>query len=434
MKIVYRISDFITEVYYAVWDYMRRHIFDEFWFLGGRGSGKSTVAARRIIDDILHDRTANWVCYKKYAVEIESTVYAECVKAINRTGLGSLFKCITSPFEITYLPTGQKILFRGLDKGSRSKGLTVTVGYIHGAWFEEADQFTSQKEIDIVLQSIGRGGPIFQVIYTYNPPEEKAHWINIEAAKHKPHRYLIRTTYKDWRREWLGEFFFRKMEDIRSDGEAGELRYKHEYLGIPTGSGREIFKNIHAVRFTPEEIAAMRSKRYGMDFGQSDPTTLVETNYIPRLVQNDHGILEDIGGTLQIFGSWYRTDALNRDIYAEIKRRDLLDKVIYGDPGGGGKSVIREMNDMGVRLLKQAYKPAGSVERGIKWIRQCQRVEIDSVAAPDALREFSSYTFEQLRDGTYRNEYPDLDNHTIDGVRYSRQEDIFRGCGSRLMI
>lgn len=434
MGIVYRVSDFITSAYYAAWDYMRRWLFDEFWFLGGRGSGKSTVAARRIIDDILHDRTANWVCFKRYQVDIESTVYAECVKAINRAGLTPLFKCITSPFEITYVPTGQKILFRGLDKGAQSKGLTFLVGYCHGAWFEETDQFASQKEIDTVLQTVGRGGEHFQVIYTYNPPENKAHWINVEAAKHNPHRFKLHTTYKDWNADWLGGFFFRKMEAIRNDGEAGELRYQHEYLGIPTGSGNEIFKNIHAVRFTSDDIAAMRSKRYGMDFGQSDPTTLVETNYIPRLEKNDRGAMEDIGGTLQIFGCWYKTDALNREVHAELKRRNLLNAIISGDPGGGGKSVIHEMNDLGVRFLKQAYKPAGSVERGIKWMRQCQRIEIDTVASPDAYREFSQYSFVTMRDGTNRNEYPDLDNHTIDAVRYSREDDIFKGVGSRLLI
>ena len=171
-----------------------------------------------------------------------------------------------------------------------------------------------------------------------------------------------------------------------------------------------------------------------MDFGQSDPTTLVETNYIPRLEKNDRGAMEDIGGTLQIFGCWYKTDALNREVHAELKRRNLLNAIISGDPGGGGKSVIHEMNDLGVRFLKQAYKPAGSVERGIKWMRQCQRIEIDTVASPDAYREFSQYSFVTMRDGTNRNEYPDLDNHTIDAVRYSREDDIFKGVGSRLLI
>lgn len=434
MKIIHRITDFITEAYYVAWDYMRRWVFDEFWFLGGRGSGKSTVAARRVIDDILHDPTANWVCYKKYGVEIESTVYAECIKAINRAGLAPLFKCITSPYEITYIPTGQKIAFRGLDKGSKSKGLTFTVGYCHGAWFEEADQFTSQKEIDTVLQTLGRGGEHFQVIYTFNPPESKAHWINVEAAKHNPNRYVLHTTYKDWNADWLGGFFFRKMNAIRSDGEAGELRYQHEYLGIPTGNGNEIFKNVRGVRFTPEQVAAMRSKRYGMDFGQADPTTLVGTNYIPRLEVNDRGKLEDIGGTLQIFTCWYKTDALNRQVYAELERRKLLNTIIYGDHGGGGKGVIREMHELGARRLMQAYKPAGSVERGIQFLRQCQHIDIDTVEAADAYREFTGYLFATVRDGTLRNEYPDLDNHTIDGTRYSQQENIFKNCGSSLLV
>lgn len=431
-RAVYRMTDFITPAYHAAWDYMRRWLFDEFWLLGGRGSGKSTVAARRIVDDVLHDPTANWVCYKRYQVDIEGSVYSECVKAISRAGLAPLFKCISSPFEITYLPTGQKILFRGLDKGAQSKGQTFSVGYCHGAWFEEADQFKSQKEIDTVLQTLGRGGPLFQVIYTYNPPESKAHWINVEAARRNPHRFILHTTYRDWNPDWLGGFFFRKMEAIRADGERGETRYRHEYLGVPTGSGNEIFRRVRAVRFAPEDVAAMRSRRNGMDFGQSDPTVLMQTNYVPRWVTDDCGVSVDVGGTLQVYGEWYRTDALNRQVYDELRRRGLLHEEIVGDPGGGGKGVIREMNDLGVSGLRQAYKPAGSVERGINWMRACD-IEIDDAACPNAWREFSQYAYDTLRDGTNRNEFPDRDNHCIDAVRYSREGDIFGAATSHVL-
>ena len=388
--------------------------------------------ARRIVDDVLHDPAANWVCYKRYQVDIEGSVYSECVKAITRAGLTPLFKCITSPFEITYLPTGQKILFRELDKGAQSKGQTFSVGYCHGAWFEEADQFKSQKEIDTVLQTLGRGGPLFQVIYTYNPPESKAHWINVEAARRNPHRFILHTTYRDWNPDWLGGFFFRKMEAIRADGERGETRYRHEYLGVPTGSGNEIFRRVRAVRFTPEDVAAMRSRRNGMDFGQSDPTVLMQTNYIPRWVTDDCGLSVDVGGTLQVYGEWYRTDALNRQVYDELRRRGLLREEIVGDPGGGGKGVIREMNDLGVSGLRQAYKPAGSVERGINWMRACD-IEIDDAACPNAWREFSQYAYDTLRDGTNRNEFPDRDNHCIDAVRYSREGDIFGAATSHVL-
>ena len=427
----YCVSDFITPSWYAAWDYLRRSLFMSYRFMGGRGTGKSTVTAKHATDDIMHDRLANWVCYKKHAVEIETTVYAECMKAINRAGLHDFFQFKTSPFEITYLPTGQKIFFRGLDAAGKSKGITATVGYIKGAWFEEADQFTSQEEIDTVLQSVGRGGPSFKVIYTYNPPKSKAHWINVEAAKFDPYEYQFHTTYKDWRTDWLGPFFFAKMNAIRRQS---EKRYEHEYLGIPTGTGNEIFDNVHAVIFTPEQVAEMRSKRYGMDFGQSDPTVLDCTNYIPNWVTDDNGRREDIGGVLQIFSAWGKSGALNREVYAELKRRNLLDERIVGDHGGGGKSVIHEMNDMGVRGLVQAYKPGGSVERGINWMRQCARIEIDKVNALPALTEFSTYCFDKMRDGTNRNEFPDRDNHHIDGTRYSRQDEILGKQMTSLLI
>lgn len=427
----YRISEFITPAWYPAWDYLRRSLFMEYWFMGGRGTGKSTVTARHVIDDVLHDGASNWVCYKKHAVEIETTVYAECRKAIARAGLQDYFRCISSPFEISYLPTGQKIFFRGLDNAGKSKGITATVGYIKGAWFEEADQFASQEEIDTVLQSVGRGGDGFKVVYTFNPPVSAAHWINVEAGRANPRRYVFRTTYEDWNADWLGEFFFYKMNAIRAQS---ETRFRHEYLGIPTGSGNEIFTNVHAVTFSPDQIAEMRSVRYGMDFGQADPTTLVATNYVPRWVTDDRGRREDVGGVLQVFDAWGKSGALNREVFAELERRGLLSTAIYGDPGGGGKGVIRELRDMGVRGLQQAHKPGGSVESGINWMRQCSRIEIDGGRAAGALREFQQYAFAKMRDGSNRNEFPDLDNHFIDAVRYSRQEDIFRNCGSRLLI
>lgn len=418
-------SQFIPPVYHAAWRDMRQFGHDEYWFKGGRGTAKSTVAANRAVTLLMRDPSANWACYKKHQVEIEATVYAEIVKVIERLNWSDAFKFKTSPYEISVRGTGQKVFFRGLDDPGKSKGVTATRGYIQGAWFEEADQFNGQDEIDAVLQSIGRGGEHFHVIYTYNPPESPANWVNVEVGKANPHRFVLHTTYKDIPAEWLGPFFFHKMEAIRADS---ELRYRHEYLGEVTGTGNEIFRNVKGVRFTKEQIAAMRRKRRGMDFGQGDPTVLLETNYVPRFVD---GV--DIGGTLQIFGEWYKVDARNREVYEEIARRGLLRVAINGDPGGGGKSVINEMRDMGVVGIRQAYKPAGSVERGIKWMRDLQAIEIDTVECPNAYREFTQYLYDKMRDGTNRNEYPDRDNHTIDAARYSREEEILTG-GSRLLI
>lgn len=424
-------SDLIPPAYHPAWRAMRDFAFDEFWLKGGRGSAKSTVAALRAVTLLARDPLANFACYKKHAVEIETSVYAECVKAIARLGWQDAFRCIASPYEITFRPTGQKIFFRGLDNPGKSKGVTATVGYIQGAWFEEADQFRGAREVDTVLQTLGRGGPRFHALYTYNPPESSSSWVNAEAARANPLRLVLHTTYRDIPEAWLGGFFFRKMEAIRADS---EMRYRHEYLGEVTGTGSEIFTRVVDRRFTDAEIAAMRSRRWGMDFGQADPTTLVGTNYEPRWVADGGGRSEDVGGVLQVFDEWYRCDARNAEVVEAVGRRGLMSTPIVGDPGGGGKGVIGEMRHMGVRGIRQAYKPAGSVETGIRFCRNCLRIEIDAARCPNAWREFTAYRYETLRDGTNRNEPPDRDNHTIDAVRYSREDDIFRGARSRLLL
>lgn len=419
------VSQFVPEVYHGAWRSMRDFAHDEYWFKGGRGTAKSTTAANRGAYLVGRDPTANFVCYKKHKVEIEDSVYAEMCKAIYRFGWEDAFRFKTSPFEIIHRRTGQKIFFRGLDDSGKSKGITATTGYIQGVWFEETDQFAGMKEIDTVLQTLGRGGEHFQAIFTFNPPESSANWVNQEVGKVNPRRMVLHTTYKDIPADWLGPFFFHRMEAIRAEN---EMRYRHEYLGEVTGTGNEIFRNVKQVHFTKDDIAEMRRKRWGMDFGQGDPTTIVGTNYIPRMVD---GV--DIGGRLQIFNEWYKVDARNREIFAAIQERGLEKTDIEADSGGGGLSVINEMRDLGIRGIHQAYKPGGSVERGIRWMRSLQAIEIGD-DCPNAYREFSTYMYAKLRDGTNRNEFPDRDNHLIDPARYSRREEIFKGAGSRLLI
>ena len=419
------VSKFVPPAYHDAWRSMRKFDHDEYWFKGGRGTAKSTTAANRAVYCVANDPLANFVCYKKHKVEIEDTVYAEIGKAITRFNWGDLFRFKTSPFEISYRPTGQKIFFRGLDDAGKSKGISARTGYVQGVWFEEADQFAGMKEIDTVLQTLGRGGEHFHAIFTFNPPESSANWVNQEVGKVNPRRMVLHTTYKDIPADWLGPFFFHRMEAIRAEN---EMRYRHEYLGEVTGTGNEIFRNVKQVHFTKDDIAEMRRKRWGMDFGQGDPTTIVGTNYIPRMVD---GV--DIGGRLQIFNEWYKVDARNREIFAAIKERGLEYTDIEADSGGGGLSVINEMRDLGIRGIHQAYKPGGSVERGIRWMRGLQAIEIGD-DCPNAYREFTSYMYKKLRDGTNRNEFPDMDNHLIDPTRYSRREEIFKGAGSRLLI
>lgn len=414
-----RVTDLITPRYFGVWDDMRSFRHAEYWLSGGRGSGKSTVAALRVVTALLRDPLANAVCYKKHRTEIRDSVFAECVKAIQRLGLSGLFRLSENPTLVTYRPTGQRILFRGLDDAGKSKGLAVTVGYVQVAWFEEYDQYNGQREIDTVLLSLERGGPRFQSVCTYNPPETRANWVNVESLKPSPSRLCLRTSYLDWRADWLGPGFIARAERVRAED---PTRYAHEYLGEVTGTGGEVFRNLDVRPITPEERGRFRRVRWGMDFGQADPTTLVGTNY------------DADGRTLYVFRSWSKRDAYNADVFAALAGNGLLSTPVIGDEGGGGKGVMKELRRMGARLLRDAYKPAGSVERGVRWLRELRKIVIDPETAPGAADEFSRYEWERLRDGTYRNEYPDRDNHFIDAARYANEADILGGSGSRLLV
>ena len=125
---------------------------------GGRGSTKSSFMSVEFILFLLQHPQCHGVVLRKIANTLRNSVYAQIQWAIGALGLQNKFRCTVSPMEITYLPTGQKILFFGLDKPEKLKSIKLPFGYIGLDWFEEADQFAGEAEIRNVKQSTLRGG------------------------------------------------------------------------------------------------------------------------------------------------------------------------------------------------------------------------------------------------------------------------------------
>lgn len=63
------------------------------------------------------------------------------------------------------------------------------------------------------------------------------------------------------------------------------------------------------------------------------------------------------------------------------------------------------------------------MKHGIEWLRDLDEIIIDPARCPNAAREFSSYELERDKDGNYKANYPDRDNHTIDATRYATEND-----------
>ena len=58
----------------------------------------------------------------------------------------------------------------------------------------------------------------------------------------------------------------------------------------------------------------------------------------------------------------------------------------------------------------------------MKWLSSLSEIVIDPVRCPNAGKEFREYEYETTEGGEVVSGYPDLNNHSIDAVRYALEE------------
>lgn len=177
------LSNIIGPAFYGLhWDLMdEKHTYYDLY--GGRGSAKSSFIGTEIPLGVMNDPQANAIVFRKVGNTIGTSVYEQILWSLEMLGVRHLWKCTTSPYKMTYIPTGQVILFRGLDKAKKMKSLKVARGYIKYLWFEELDEFAGEEEIRSVQQSVLRGGNKFVVFKSFNPPISRSNWANQYVLK-----------------------------------------------------------------------------------------------------------------------------------------------------------------------------------------------------------------------------------------------------------
>lgn len=399
----------------------------EQWFAGGRGSFKSSYVSAAMTAVLAScPRThADWhgIVFRKVAAEIEESVYNQIVWAIDKFGFRRYFDMKTRPYRIVRRDTGQGIFFHGLDKVEKKKSIRPPFGRFRLLWLEELDQFDGMKEIRTLRQSVFRGQGLAQSFYSYNPPISSTNWTNAEALRPVTGRRVYRTTYLDGPREWLGEEFIREAEGLRANN---PRLYRHEYLGIATGTGSEVFENVRVREITADEIRAFPVQRFGLDFGfENDPSALLCVGY------------DRARRTVYVFDEWVDYGKFEDGIFAAMK---TLGRGRWNDSGVALKPIIADnaspsaignLQRMGCRRMAKTIKGRGSVADGLRWLRKLYGIVIDPRRCPVATREFTSYEYERTGRGELTDRYPDRDNHTIDAVRYALENDILYGDAPR---
>ena len=363
---------------------------------------------------IMQDPTANAVVFRKVASTISTSVFEQVLWAIEALGVGELWRTTVNPQKAYYKPTGQVILFRGLDKAKKLKSIKVAKGYIKYCWFEELDEFSGEEEIRSVQQSVLRGGPRYVVFKSFNPPISRANWANRYVLK--PHRgaYRHKSCYLDVPPEWLGQQFFDDAEDLKH---TNYRAYQHEYLGDAVGTGGEVFDNLEIRPITGAEIAAFSNIYMGIDWGwYPDPFHWGKMHY------------DAARRSLYIFDELRCQKTSNLETWNRLVMQKGVTGADLITADSAEPKSIGDYRDYGA-LCRPAVKGPDSVRYGMKWLQSLKKIVIDPHRCPHTAREFSEYEYERNENDEVISGYPDANNHSIDMTRYA-MEKVYKKKGA----
>ena len=402
------LTEVIAPSFYDIHKFIKEDRYTHYWLAGGRASTKSSFISIELILGIMRNKDTNAVVMRKNEKYLEASVFSQLIWAIDKLGVYQYWQVKKSPLELIYLPTGQQIIFRGADDPKKLKSTKFKKGYCRYIWYEEVDEFNGMEDIRMINQTLMRGGTKFDVFYSYNPPKSMNNWVNAEELEIRPDKLFSRSTYLTVPREWLGEQFFIEAEHLKK---TKPREYENEYLGLATGTGGAVFDNVVIRKITDEEISRFDCIKDGIDFGYTiDPSVYIQNHY------------DRTRKRLYIFNEVYQVGLSNHKLYELIMQNKISRGQITAD--SAEPKSIDELNSYGQIYVYGAKKGADSVEYGIKWLQELEEIVIDNERCPNTAREFTMYEYERDKMGNFKAQYPDINNHSIDATRYSREDDM----------
>lgn len=413
-ELILDVNEAIAPIYFPIMDDILDHNHVHYVFKGGRGSTKSSFISEMIPLIMVNNPQVHCLVMRKVGNTIKNSVWSQVVWGIEKWGLREYFtvpKTIANP--IVYKPTGQQILFMGLDDPNKVKSVKLPFGYIGITWFEELDQFSGEKEIRKVLQSTMRGGTMFWDFRSFNPPISNLNWANQYAADalSRDNTLVMSSDYTQIPEDWLGQAFIDEAEDLK---ETNPRAYEHEYLGIPVGTGGNVFENVEPLYMNDAFIETFDRIYNGIDFGwYPDPFAFTKVHV-------------DISRrNIYIFAEYRCNKQSNRQVfeklYHELKycgNRPFMspDEIVTCD--SAEPKSISDLKSYGAYGARPAKKGADSVQYSMKWLQSLNHIYIDPKRCPETYKEFIEYEYERDKDDEVISGYPDANNHSIDSIRY----------------
>lgn len=411
-KINVYLPDIIGGGYKRFWNCEKRYRV----LKGGKGSKKSTTTAVNFIYRLMKHPESNLLVVRAVFNTHKDSTFAQLKWAQEKLGVSHLWQNNLNPLEMTYKPTGQKILFRGFDDVLKLASTTVSKGYLCWVWIEEAFEIESLSDFEKLDLSVPRGNipkHLFkQTTLTFNPWSAE-HWLKkrfFDTEDASVETFSTNYTVNEFLDDTDRQIFERmKNENPRKYDVAGLGNW-----GISEGL---IFENWIIADFDYKrlgdafdnkgetvDISWQYSAFFGLDYGYTnDPTAFIAFMANP------------ISKEIYIFDEHYGHKMLNSDIAQMIKHKGYSKERIRADAAEPKSN--DDLRRMGIQRIQPSVKGKDSIINGITAIQEYKIIVHPS--CKNAIAELSSYCWKKDKQENGLNEPEDRNNHLMDALRYA---------------
>ena len=395
-----RLPDLVGKGYKDFWNFKGRYRVCK----GSRASKKSKTTALFFIYSMMKYPGANLLVVRKVYRTLKDSCFTDLKWAINTLQVNDYWSVKESPLEIIYIPTGQKILFRGLDEPLKVTSITVETGNLCWAWIEEAYEINKEQDFNMLDESI-RGKikePLYkQITLTFNPWNER-HWIKKRFFDAEDDNVMAKTT-NYMCNEWLDDSDKKLFEDMKKNN---PRRYQVAGLGNWGIVEGLVYENWEEKEFDVNEISKRKGVKsaFGLDFGYTnDPSAFF------------CGLIDVANKEIYVFDEIYKKAMKNRQIAEEIIRKGYGKEKIVAD--SQEPKSIDELYDLGLKGIRKSRKGRDSVNNGVQYIQDYKI--IIHPRCVNFITEISNYMWDKDKFDNPINKPVDDFNHLMDAMRYA---------------
>ncbi len=348
---------------------------------GGTRSGKTWAACQYIAYLLTHTKEPLVISIiRKTLPALKGSVQRDLITILEQTGIYYLGEHNKSENTFKYL--NHIIEFLSVDEPQKIRGRRRSIAYLNEANELNIEDFRqiNMRTTDYIIMDFNPSDPIHWIYDDIIPRDDCDTWI---------------TTYKD--NKFLPQELVFEIERMRERDPDYWRVYGEGQKAV--FSARQIFSNW--IFIPHSEFPEFDETVLGLDFGFSnDELAIVE--------------IAKVNDKIYVHELCYKKGMTNQDIANFLKDKGYDETLVYAD--SAEPKSIEELKRLGI-WIKPAIKGQGSINAGISLIKEFDIIA--SIESKNLHKEYQSYYWTELKDGTIINKPIDRFNHLMDAFRYS---------------